>query len=104
MIGADRARHLRGIAQLAEAGLLITNRKRLHWPTCGALDDGGDGARIHPAAQEHTERNIAPQAHSNGLFQAPTRLGDPAALIVVLGRSLRWNVPISFDLRLRLRF
>ena len=77
MLGADAAGDLAGEFEFAVGRLRVAHRKGLHGCRNHALHEGGNGARIDAAAQEHAERNVAHQPHADGFFQALAALADP---------------------------
>ncbi len=51
------------------AGLAVADGEGFHRAGRFPLDDGGDGAGIDAAAEEHAERDVAHEAHFDGFFQ-----------------------------------
>ena len=58
MVGADGAGHLSGVTQFAVLGFVVADGESLHRAIGHAADEGGDGAGIDAATEEHAEGHI----------------------------------------------
>src|SRR5260370_25955811 len=65
-----------------------------------ALHESGNGRGIDTAGEKHAERDVAHEAHANGLLQALTAFGDPGGIAARLRLGI-WNLPVWADLGLR---
>src|SRR5260370_42026248 len=65
-----------------------------------ALHESGNGRGIDTAGEKHAERDVAHEAHANGLLQALTAFGDPGGIAARLRLGI-WNLPVLADLGLR---
>src|SRR5260370_39791910 len=58
-----------------------------------ALHESGNGRGIDTAGEKHCERDVAHEAHANGLLQALTAFGDPGGIAARLRLGI-WNLPV----------
>ncbi len=87
-----------GIRQLAVSGFLVTDSKCFHRFGPHAFHQRGNCTGVNTAAEKHSERDIAHEAHLNGLLQTLSALANPSLVRFPLrGRRLR-HVPILLDL------
>src|SRR4051794_14167442 len=100
VIRPDRLGDLPRIPELAVLFFAVADGKRLHRTVGHALDQGRNRARIDAAREEHSERHIAHQAHSDGLFQTPPALLDPALFGTLLDYARLRYIPVTVELRL----
>jgi len=101
VFGPKRRCDLPRVVQLAEFRLAVTHREGLQRSGHHALHQGGDGAGIDPAAQEHSQRHVAHQPHPDGLFQPAAALGDPLGVGARLDVLRRGHVPVALDRQAR---
>ena len=74
--------------------LVVADSEGLHRAGDHALHQRGDGAGIHAAGEEHSKRNVAHQAHADGLFQTLPAFVDPVGVVALLGLLGARHVPV----------
>src|SRR5260370_4951674 len=67
-----------------------------------ALHESGNGRGIDTAGEKHSERDVAHEAHANGLLQALTAFGDPGGIAARLRLGI-WNESVLEDVGVRRR-
>ena len=72
--GADGARDLPRVLELAERALLERDRERLERPVDQPRHERRDRAAVDAAGQEHAERHVRHQAQADGLLRAARRI------------------------------
>ena len=96
VFGSDGLGDLTGVGEFTVFGLLIADGEGLDGAVEVALHESGDGGGIDAAGEKHAERNVAHEAHADGLFQAVAAFGDPGGIAAGLGLGIR-NLPILAD-------
>src|ERR1035438_4992602 len=73
VFGADGLGDVAGVGEFTVLGLFVADGEGLDWSGEVALHEGGNGGRIDAAGEKHAERDVAHEAHADGLLEAVDR-------------------------------